>query len=451
MTRVRSPRTTRRSKPGAEGSPLRRWVFRIVAIVGGLGLASLLLEVVFRIAGIDGTAAPPRRLEALTHTGEWKVLSVWGTSGMKRESPFAEVAMGEYIPELTTRFAYFDSRASAQDGTRPSHVAVNRINQHGLRGKAIAKVKPSETYRILFLGDSFTFGEGVGEDETFCSRIETSLNAFTRGRPRIEVMNAGVSGYNTRDEVAYLERRWLEFGPDLVIVVFYLNDAYDDARFAPLITGMAQGALDIGLTGHSSSRVLEWFSHARTRWRLSREIVRLYQAQFSDQPVVGGSDWVSAKDALRRARQLTAERGIPLGLVIFPELYQLDARHPFVSVYQAVHAHAVSLEIPVLNLFDTFRGRPDHTLWVHPTDHHPNARAHELAGKAIRDFIEGTFLDGVGERSVSGATNLLSAGFARPALARPARSTRPASARASGATSACRSTRRAARTRSTSL
>jgi hypothetical protein len=61
------------------------------------------------------------------------------------------------------------------------------------------------------------------------------------------VLNAAVMGYNTRDEVIYLERRWLAFAPDLVLITFYLNDAYSDTTFLNMGQELALDAAPTGL------------------------------------------------------------------------------------------------------------------------------------------------------------------------------------------------------------
>jgi hypothetical protein len=48
--------------------------------------------------------------------------------------------------------------------------------------------------------------------------------------------------------------------------------------------------------------------------------------------------------------------------------------------------------MPFLDLLDTFRGHDEKSLWVHPTDHHPNEAAHALAAEAIERFVREKFL-----------------------------------------------------------
>src|SRR4029077_2963748 len=94
------------------------------------------------------------------------------------------------------------------------------INAHGLRGREADYSKPPGTFRILGVGDSFTFGYTVEEEYTFLHRLEDSLNADTRlaGAPaarRFEALNLGVGGYGPVAETYMLREEGLKYQPDL--------------------------------------------------------------------------------------------------------------------------------------------------------------------------------------------------------------------------------------------
>lgn len=77
-------------------------------------------------------------------------------------------------------------------------VYTQKVNDLGLRGAPIATPKPAGTYRILMLGDSFTMGYGVAEDETFSVLIQQSLNKKASNGTHsrvVEVLNGGVDSY----------------------------------------------------------------------------------------------------------------------------------------------------------------------------------------------------------------------------------------------------------------
>jgi lysophospholipase L1-like esterase len=97
-----------------------------------------------------------------------------------------------------------------------------RINQAGLRDREHAYARPADTERILVLGDSFAWGYGVEENERFSQLLESALN--------VEVINAGVSGYSTDQELLWLENEGVKYDFDLVILAFTGNDVGDNER-----------------------------------------------------------------------------------------------------------------------------------------------------------------------------------------------------------------------------
>jgi lysophospholipase L1-like esterase len=120
------------------------------------------------------------------------------------------------------------------------------VNEFGLRGPAVSAVPAPGVHRVLALGDSATFGERLPAEEAFPAVLERELTA--RSRERWEVLNAGVQGYNTEDELAFLRSRGLALRPETVVVGFNLND-FD---WSPVI-----GPLGI-LSYDRNARVSRW-------------------------------------------------------------------------------------------------------------------------------------------------------------------------------------------------
>ena len=107
------------------------------------------------------------------------------------------------------------------------HAATH--NAQGLRAtKVFAAAKPEGARaRVLFLGDSFTYGLGAADDATFVARFDAL-------HPDVEVVNAGANGYSTRECVAVLDHLGAALRPDLVVYVFFWNDLDDNlTRDAP--------------------------------------------------------------------------------------------------------------------------------------------------------------------------------------------------------------------------
>jgi lysophospholipase L1-like esterase len=101
-------------------------------------------------------------------------------------------------------------------------------NSLGFRDREHAIEKPPGTYRILVLGDSITQGFGIeATDDVFTAVLETKLR--TEG-VNAEVLNFGVSGYNTEQEVETLREKGVQFDPDLVVLAFCANDTAPASR-----------------------------------------------------------------------------------------------------------------------------------------------------------------------------------------------------------------------------
>jgi hypothetical protein len=101
-------------------------------------------------------------------------------------------------------------------------------NSRGFRNtKEFAYDKRPNSIRVLSLGDSQTQGYEVRQGATFSAVVERYLN--TRSIPA-EVINAGVSGFSTAEELAFLENEGRKYKPDVVVLGFYANDLEDNLK-----------------------------------------------------------------------------------------------------------------------------------------------------------------------------------------------------------------------------
>ncbi|PIR48224.1 hypothetical protein COU80_05795 [Candidatus Peregrinibacteria bacterium CG10_big_fil_rev_8_21_14_0_10_55_24] len=104
-----------------------------------------------------------------------------------------------------------------------------QISSQGFRDMEHALAKPQGTLRIAVLGDSFTEAMQVEQHEAFWSVIKEELVECT-DKP-IEVLNFGVGGYGTAQELLMLRERALAFDPDIVVLAFFTsNDVRNNSR-----------------------------------------------------------------------------------------------------------------------------------------------------------------------------------------------------------------------------
>jgi len=100
-------------------------------------------------------------------------------------------------------------------------------NSLGWRGSwEYRHVKQTE-YRVLFLGDSFTYGTGVDDDQTFAAQVQKALSAAQQS---VEVLNAGCPGKGTDYALKCFQTVGRKFYPDLTVLCFFCNDFEDNAR-----------------------------------------------------------------------------------------------------------------------------------------------------------------------------------------------------------------------------
>jgi len=260
----------------------------------------------------------------------------------------------------------------------PGATLTYRINSHGFRGPEISADKPPDTFRIIGVGDSFTFGTGVRREDTFLAVLEAILSGPGRS---VEVLNLGVMGYDTASEVNLLRFFGLKFSPDVVIVCYFMNDA--------AVSGPFHRAFNV----NPDHRELPfWRRHSRLadvvasrvdRYRGVKKMIESYRKGY--QPNAAG--WVRCKRALRRARSMADKHGFRMAMMVFPMLWELTEDYPFKQIHNIVVDYARTESIPVLDLLPAFQGQDGPSLWVHPNNQHPNEEAHAIAAKALHEFL----------------------------------------------------------------
>lgn len=167
-----------------------------------------------------------------------------------RLSPFAKPQFISYDPQRGWAL-----RGGASGWQRQEGRAWVGINRWGYRGPDWSLKKPPGTLRIIVVGDSFIEAPQVDESQTLCAVASRELARncpFPCGQAknsRIQVMNFGIDGYGTAQELLTVRRDAWKFAPDIVVLAFFAgNDfrnnslALEGDRCRPFFT-YRQGAL----------------------------------------------------------------------------------------------------------------------------------------------------------------------------------------------------------------
>jgi hypothetical protein len=295
-------------------------------------------------------------------------------------------------------------------------------NSFGLRSPEVAVPKPDGTFRILLLGDSFTFGMRVTDDQVFARRLEDQLRRRYPS-PRIEVVNGGVLSYCPLLE--YLEyRHYLHaLEPDLVVVNFDMSDVQDQLAYSRDLVRDADGTplfvTEPSLRSNTVSAMprlllFEWFGR-RVRGARGR-----IQSTLEGNPFVRDQDrylWAldngpsmdrEAADAMAPIadlRKLLDHDRIPLILATYPQPWQVSAaatalppvRDQYGIGLNKVHlndrpftklgAFAGEHGIPFVNATGAFRADAHGETLFFDNDFHFTPRGHELYASVLTNFI----------------------------------------------------------------
>jgi len=102
------------------------------------------------------------------------------------------------------------------------------INNQGFRDKReFDYQKPAEVVRVLVIGDSFTIGFEVQQEDTYAAVTERYLK---QNGVNAEVINAGMSGNSNAEELIFFEQEGWKYQPDIVVLGYYVNDLDDNIK-----------------------------------------------------------------------------------------------------------------------------------------------------------------------------------------------------------------------------
>jgi lysophospholipase L1-like esterase len=227
------------------------------------------------------------------------------------------------------------------------------------------------------IGDSVTFGWNVKAESAWPPTLERVL----AGRaPRVQVLDCGVSGYNTHDEAIALERRAVELDPDVVVVGYFLNDP-ELLPLAPLQRYFEKPAW----WQHSHLLRLvarTWYEHDVQRFGKGDLYHYLHAPD--------GPCWPPELAAMDRMRDIARAHVPHMLIAIFPAFPREHAwsEYPWRDLHARVAAAWKERGLDVLDLLPAFEHSGSEPRDLAVDDEHPDPRGHEIAARAIADELE---------------------------------------------------------------
>lgn len=271
-----------------------------------------------------------------------------------------------------------------------------------LRGQE-PRPRRGNTFRVVCLGDSFTWGFGVPDDSTFAVQLEEALGARFPDLD-VQVINAGVPGYGTADQLHFLTSRADLLDPDLVIVQFLPENDFLENR-TPAQGGVivqdgwlrtrpgtaepsriqpawlrAQNWLK--RHSHFASFVSERLGYLAMRTGLLGEIKAMQGESFTDE------DADRAVDLLRAIARLAGRRGAQSLFVFTPSQTPIVAAEPITPASaRVVERAAREADAGFVDLTPLLRARSDRLRLYYRIDGHWTSMGHSAVAEILADRI----------------------------------------------------------------
>lgn len=375
-----------------------------------LAIGFAIAELAVRLLGLEPTTYPPHRM--LETADKRRGLECYPEV----------VAGGLDVVDLRDAVIYSQAvehgfTAAQLDGALENgtpHCVLFSYNAHTRRDVELrvdARV-PS----VMMIGDSFTEGAGVPEDETFPRRLERRLqDALGRApqepwqlavmEPRaIQVWNVGRRGADQPQIRDDLTRFLPLVEPDVVVYAFVLNDfemSEEHRAKQQYLNDLVMDRQRTGTPDWKLPRWLGWSALVRAftaRGRLAEETRRTVDWYLGMTGPENAEGWARTQDDLRAMRDAVEASGERRFLIaILPLLVGDEGGYPFDPVHDALLRFCDEASLRCVDLREALGGTDPRSLHVHPVDMHPNGVAHARIAEALEPHVL-ALLDEVTER-----------------------------------------------------
>jgi lysophospholipase L1-like esterase len=311
---------------------------------------------------------------------------------------------------------------------------TQHVNKLGLRGAETTLEKPADVYRILMLGDSFTVGRGVKDEETFSVLLQAALNAAPAGscrRKKIEVLNGGTDSYAPILSYIQFRRDLAPLEPDLVVFNLDNGDLVQEAAYRKVATyaadGSPLGVPNVGRNASSTDRIHDWIDqhlfftrallyHASVRFggneinvrnvatHINRELVA---NTLAGDAVPRDQQWKDVFASIDLLRAAVAEQGGEYLVTMFPWGHQVNdtewipGRYDYMSredvasdqTLDTVRQMAAERGLRLADLYPVFRAYRGAEKLYYSRDNHWTPTGHRVMAEGLAQYLRENFAD----------------------------------------------------------
>lgn len=247
------------------------------------------------------------------------------------------------------------------------------INNLGFRNTFPVEIqKPSGAKRIVAIGDSFTFGFGVLEDDTFLSKLG---NYFLAKNEKVEVINAAEPAADLSVYKKILNEKVTPLSPDILLVGININDV----TIFPtnLIIEKVSGKLDFKIRQYS--RLLDFIFYIIEKNVSAKENLKNILASYTPEKKE------EFRSFINDLKKYSEEKKTKVFIMIHPIYYDFN-HYAFESIHNDLDSIVKESNLPYYDFLETFRDKSAEDFWITKNDQHPNEKAHQIYFEGLLKF-----------------------------------------------------------------
>ena len=310
-------------------------------------------------------------------------------------APQAEAEYGNNLadPQILYRPKPF-SRAAGRNSTNEFDYDY-RHNSLGFRDVEHVSPKPTGTFRILGLGDSFTYGAGVPFEEIYLSRLEAMLNHRTGAHPRVEIIKAGIPRYFPQTERLLLEQYGPHFQPDLVTVAFLPNDVIDTFMGMDAVTVDPSGFLVTREAQELGPWAVKAYEHCQfcrilLKHYVDRRIAEKYPFRTDDVFRPGGfheGDWIAIENEYARMKSIASSMGARFMILHIPQKGPWTEREHYPGV--RLSSWAKANKVGFVDVLPSMENASPGERLYYAKDGHCTPAGHRVIAQELYSYLTG--------------------------------------------------------------
>lgn len=287
--------------------------------------------------------------------------------------------------EIFLRIKYHETTFSG--GFGPGSLQFNKkyveINDDGMRDRNFSLVKPNNVIRIATIGDSFTFGSGIKNvSRTYPKVLESELNNLGKDI-KYEVMNFGIMGLSTNEEIELIKSKALKYSPDIIILGYVANDfvSVDGRKYKEHVT-IFPGGLWIRNFLFSYAIFELKFNRILENLNLKDNNLEIYNQKLNSTVNLEYNRLL-----FKELKNIAIANNFSVLVVNFPAFYNLE-EYPLLELNNFVEKSTTENELNYLDLLGPYSRFEESELIVNNYDSHPNEYALKIAVDEILEKLK---------------------------------------------------------------